>query len=88
MLRRTPAVDEMAGDFLKAGSLPPKAKADAAHLAFATVNKINYLLTWNMRHLANVVILARLRPIAERRGFQLPVVCTPLQLMGNIEYEG
>lgn len=49
---------------------------------------LDYLLTWNLRHLANAMILARLRPLAERLGFLLPVVCTPLQLMGTIEYEG
>ena len=29
----------------------------------------------------------RLRPVAERHGHRLPVVCTPLQLMGEIQYE-
>ena len=87
-LLRTPVVDEMANDFLSAGPLPQKANADAVHLAFATIYKINYLLTWNLKHLANAVIQSRLKPVAERRGFQMPVVCTPLQLMGTIEYEG
>jgi predicted nucleic acid-binding protein len=88
VLRRTPAVDELMEAFLSAGALPPKAKADAAHLAVASVYQVDYLLTWNMKHLANVQILRRLRPVAEQQGFRLPVVCTPLQLMGEIEYEG
>ncbi len=88
VLRRTPAVDALAEVFLSAGPLPPKAKADAVHLAFASVYKINYLLTWNCKHLANAVIQSRLQPVAERRGYRLPIVCTPLQLMGTIEYEG
>jgi hypothetical protein len=41
-----------------------------------------------MKHLANAEILRRLRPVAEQHGQRLPVVCTPLQLMGEIEYEG
>jgi predicted nucleic acid-binding protein len=88
VLRRTPAVDQVAEVFLDAGRLPPKAKADAAHLAVAAVYGVDYLLTWNLRHLANAIILSRLRPVAEEHGCHLPVVCTPLQLMGNIEYEG
>jgi hypothetical protein len=87
VLRRTPAVDELAVAFLSAGALPPKAKADAAHLAVATSHRVDYLLTWNMKHLANALILRRLRPVAEQFGYQLPVVCNPLQLMGEIEYE-
>ena len=88
VLRRTPAVDELSEAFLKAGPLPAKAKADAVHLAIATVYRADYLSTWNLKHLANAVILVRLRPVAERHGWHLPVVCTPLQLMGTIEYEG
>jgi hypothetical protein len=88
VLRRTLAVDGLAEAFLSAGSLPQKAKADAVHLAFASVYKINYLLTWNCKHLANAEIQSRLQPVAEQRGWRLPIVCTPLQLMGTIEYEG
>jgi hypothetical protein len=88
VLRRTQALDELAEEFLSAGALPVKAKADATHLAVASVHRVDYLLTWNMKHLANVEILRRLRPVAEQHGHRLPVVCTPLQLMGEIEYEG
>lgn len=88
LLRRTPAVDELAEAFLNAGPLPAKAKADAVHLAVATVYRVDYLATWNLKHLANAVILARLRPVAEQLGWHTPVVCTPLQLIGTIEYEG
>ena len=73
--------------FLSTGALPPKAKADASHLAVASAQRVDYLLTWNMKHLANVEMLRRLRPIAERHGHRVPVVCTPLQLMGEIKYE-
>ena len=88
LLRRTPAVDELAVAYLAAGPLPAKAQADAVHLAVATVYQVEYLATWNLKHLANAVILSRLRPVAEQHGLRLPVVCTPLQLMGTIEYEG
>lgn len=88
VLQRTPAVDELAGAFLSAGALPAKAQADATHLAVASAHRVDYLLTWNMKHLANAEILRRLRPVAEQHGYRLPVVTTPLQLMGEIEYEG
>jgi len=88
VLRRTAAVDELAEAFLSVGALPEKAMADAAHLAVATAYRVDYLLTWNMKHLANAIMLRRLRPVAEKHGYQLPVVTTPLQLMGEIEYEG
>jgi hypothetical protein len=88
VLRRTPAVDELAEALLSAGALPAKAKADAAHLAIATVHRVDYLLTWNCKHLANAEVWLRVRPLVEQRGYRMPMVCRPLQLMGQIEYEG
>ena len=72
---------------MSAGVLPAKAKADATHLAIATFHRMSYLLTWNCKHLANAQILRRLQPVAAQFGYHLPVVCTPLQLMGTIDYE-
>src|ERR1035437_8843371 len=88
VLRRTQAVDELAEAFLSAGALPAKAKADAAHLAVATAHRVDYLLTWNCKHLANAEVWLRVRPLVEQRGYRMPMVCRPLQLMGEIEYEG
>jgi hypothetical protein len=48
---------------------------------------VDYLLTWNLKHLANAAILSWLQPVAERLGHRMPWVCTPLQLMGMLEYE-
>ena len=88
VLRRTQAVDDLAEAFLSAGAMPAKAKADAVHLAVATAHRVDYLLTWNLKHLANAQIWLRLRPLAEQRGYRMPMVCRPLQLMEEIEYEG
>jgi hypothetical protein len=67
--------------------LPPKAQADAAHLAIAAAAAVDYLLTWNCRHLANAQIFTRLEKEARQLGWQLPKVCTPAELMGDSSYE-
>jgi predicted nucleic acid-binding protein len=63
--------------------IPRNAVADAMHIAVAAVHGIEYLLTWNMSHIAN----AELRPMIERvcrsAGFEPPVLCTPEELMGG-----
>lgn len=87
VLEVTEAVDELAAQFLATGSLPPAARADASHLAAATLAATDYLLTWNCRHLANAQILRRLEREAARYGWKLPHVCTPLELMGDLTYE-
>ncbi len=63
--------------------LPARAGADALHIALAAVHGMDYLLTWNLRHIAN----AELRPPLERacriQGYRPPILCTPDELMGE-----
>lgn len=86
-LPTSPAAAELALLFIATGSLPPSAKVDAVHLAVATLATADYLLTWNCRHLANAQILRRLDREAARQGWNLPKVCTPLELMEGWTYE-
>lgn len=70
-------------ELLAAGLFPPNARPDALHLAIATGAGIDYLLTWNYRHLANAVILHRVEKFLAHRGLKLPQVCTPEELVGE-----
>ena len=65
------------------GVFSPKAARDAAHVAVATTGGVDYLLTWNCRHIANARIETRLRAICEKAGWRLPALCTPEELMGE-----
>jgi predicted nucleic acid-binding protein len=76
----------LAADFLRTGALPPSARSDAIHLAVASFVQADYLLTWNCRHLANAQIIRRLEREAARSGWNLPTICTPLELMGDLSY--
>ncbi len=51
--------------------------ADALHTALASVHKIDYLVTWNFGHLANVRRQARIRLFNTTAGFFVPVIVTP-----------
>ena len=83
IIRATPEIDALASAFLNTGALPPFMRSDAVHLAAATLSGADYLLTWNCRHLANAHVVKRLHKEAERRGWELPTVCTPLEMMGD-----
>ena len=62
-------------------ALPAGAAADAAHVAIAVVNGVDYLVTWNMKHLANPVATTRIEQVCRDAGHQPPVICTPSQLL-------
>ncbi len=78
-----PQSEALADDLLAAGLFPPNARADASHLATATCAGVDYLLTWNYRHLANAMILRGVERFLAHRGLRLPQVCTPEELMGE-----
>jgi len=42
---------------------------------------MDFLLTWNCRHIANAAISNRLRSLCEKAGYEVPVLCTPYELM-------
>ena len=66
---------------LKGTNLSQKSIEDALHIAIATVNHIEYLLTWNCRHIANAKIIPKVELICHNLGYQCPRICTPQELM-------
>lgn len=71
----------LADELLKRVPLPANAAADALHIAIATVNGMDYLLTWNCTHIANAELRPRIESVCRNRGYEPPVICTPEQLL-------
>ncbi|PSB34828.1 type II toxin-antitoxin system VapC family toxin [Chlorogloea sp. CCALA 695] len=76
------AVRNLSVQFLLRSNLPAKASDDAVHIAAATVHRLDYLLTWNCKHIANAQIQRKLAEVSLDFGYQLPVICTPYELLG------
>lgn len=70
------------------GVLPRTSVEDALHVAIATVHGIDFLLTWNCRHIANAEMVKPVRGICSARGYDAPRICTPEGLMGEEEIIG
>jgi hypothetical protein len=74
-------VEALTTRILATGLIPVRAARDAAHIAFAAVHEMDFLLTWNCRHIHNAMISRRLAGVCAAMSFSLPVVCTPSELM-------
>jgi hypothetical protein len=74
---------ELARAILAERLLPPAAASDAIHAVVAAQNRVDILLTWNCRHLANPHLLAKLRTFMAAHGLVLPEVCTPIEIVGE-----
>jgi len=87
ILRDFPLLDlnqsvlDLAEQFLERSNLPAKADVDAVHIAAATIHGMDYLLTWNCKHIANAQIQGKLAEISLDFGYELPILCTPYELL-------
>lgn len=77
----TDKAKELARMFLVERAVPHKAQADALHIAAAAVHGIDYLLTWNCRHINNPEIKPAIRTVCESVGVFCPEICTPIEIM-------
>lgn len=83
LLTITPAAHDLKTMLLRERSLPWNAEVDALHIATAAVHGIEYLLTWNCKHIANAVTLPSIYAVCRDAGYEPPFVCTPQELMGE-----
>ena len=73
-------VDQLAELYRKALGLPVKAVADAYHMAIATINGMDYIVSWNCKHIASARVRRALEEINARTGYRTPCLCTPEEL--------
>jgi len=78
---------KIAEDLIKQKIVPLKAIEDALHIAIATAHGVDYLVTWNCRHIANPEIQRGIASYLEQIGTVLPFICTPEELLGEANYE-
>jgi hypothetical protein len=83
LLKVNQNVEDLARDLIANGALPWKAAVDALHIGVATVHGMDYLLTWNCKHIANAEMQSKVAAVCRDRGFEPPVICTPEELLGE-----
>jgi predicted nucleic acid-binding protein len=81
ILTITEAAVSLAERLVANGPIPREHAADALHIAIAAVNGMDYLLTWNCKHLANAMHRSRIESLVDKAGYICPVICTPEELM-------
>ena len=89
LVRKIPvlAVDDRVGALaellVSQSAIPEEARLDAAHVAIAAVHAVDYLLTWNLKHIAHAIVRRRIEAACRSAGYEVPVLCTPEELMGE-----
>lgn len=80
LLEETPDAAAMAEALMRGVPLPERAAADALHIAIAAIHGVDYLLTWNCTHIANVTLRPQIEAVCRAAGYEPPLICTPEEL--------
>jgi hypothetical protein len=75
------ATRNLANELIRHVGLPAKAAVDAVYIATAALNKIDYLLTWNCKHIANPAFRRKIEEVLDNAGLPSPVICTPQEIL-------
>lgn len=76
-------IKKFAARLVADGGVPTEAQADALHIATASVHELDFLLTWNCRHIDNPATKPIIRSICAVAGYPYPEICTPLELLSE-----
>ena len=71
----------LAQELIRSGAIPETSPEDAAHIAIAVANGVEYLVTWNCRYIANATLRSRIERVCRDAGYEPAVICTPDELM-------
>ncbi len=77
-------VSILAEGYIERGIFQRKYIGDAIHVALASFHKIDYLVTWNFGHIANVRKQARIKMFNNSAGFFAPTIVTPEFLVHSV----
>jgi predicted nucleic acid-binding protein len=82
----TSEAQSLAEALVASKAVPDNSVRDALHISIAATQGIEYLLTWNFKHINNAETKALIARVVEGDGWACPVLCSPEEL-GSIDYE-
>ena len=79
-LEVTDQANTLAKDLLRQRAVPKNSAEDALHIGIAAATGMEYLLTWNFKHINNAETKTMIAKVIEAHGFVSPVLCSPEEL--------
>lgn len=78
----TDDVRNLANALMAGNAIPQSEPRDALHVAIAAVHGVQYLVTWNFKHIANATLRTKINDVIRGSGYEAPIICTPEELAG------
>jgi hypothetical protein len=73
-------MESLARAYIAAGVLPERRYADAMHVAAATCLQLDYLVSWNHRHMTRPLKRVQYESVNRLQGYlKSPLICNPFE---------
>ncbi len=79
----SPDAEELAGAYIEEGAIGARMRADALHIALATVARVDVLVSWNFKHIVNLRRIRAYNGVNLKRGYPLLEIRTPREVPGD-----
>jgi predicted nucleic acid-binding protein len=80
LLATSEDVDALAQALIDKNAVPATEVRDAFHISIAAVHGVQYLVSWNFKHILNPALQVQIALVCRQSGYEPPVLCTPEQL--------
>ncbi len=81
LLATSEEIDFLAQALIDHHAVPASESRDAFHIAIAAVNGVQYIATWNFKHILNPTLQGKIALVCRQCGYEPPIICTPEQLL-------
>ncbi len=81
LVATTPPVDDLARQLIDKFAVPKSEPRDAVHISLAAVHGLEYLVSWNFKHIVNPTTRSAIERVCRNAGYEPPIICTPDELM-------
>ena len=88
LLDQSEAAESLAALLIERLAIPASQPRDALHIATAAVHGVQFIVTWNFKHILNPHLQSKIADTCRDAGFVPPVICTPEQLMETEDDSG
>ena len=85
VLEMSPEAVVLALELINAGAIPKESQTDAQHIAVAVVNGIEYLTSWNYKHIVNETKRQHIDQVCRTAGYRPTIPCTPVELIEEMQ---
>jgi hypothetical protein len=72
--------------YVKSGAIPERFRFDRAHIAIASIHRLDYILSYNFRHINRLKTKILTEKVNRAEGYGVVAICTAKEVLDDEQY--